>query len=406
MAAAKVTLKPLTPTAFPPYKWIVYWPGESPGAPRRYRRFKSKSEAEKFRTDKEVRVLNVGRAAAAIDEKAVREAAWALRELEPWQVTLREVVLDYISRRKNSEKSALVKTAVEELLVAKKALGLSERYLADLRAKLRVFAKKHGHRLMSEISPADMGSFLHSLNVSHVTRNGYRRALLVFFSWGEPLGYCQSNPAAKTPEAKEVEKRPDIFTPSQLRLVLRHSPPELIPFLTLAAFAGLRSAEIERLDWSSVDLLRDRITIDAETSKTAAHRFVPICEPLRAWLNEHARNAGPVVPPNLWRRLWNYRKALALPVESGPEARPSVEWKQNALRHSFASYALAREGDAARVALWMGHMSPAMTFKHYRERVTPEEADEWFSVTPEDPHCLLNPLVPLPPGHTGWADSA
>ena len=382
MAARKVTLRPLAPTAFPPYRWIVYWPGETPGSARRYRRFKSKGEADKFRIDKEVEVLNVGRAAAAVEEKAVTEAAWALRELEPWGVSLREVVAEFIARRRASERSARVADAVPDLLDAKKALGLSARYIADLRAKLGIFAKKHGDWIMSEVTPAEVGAFLQSLKVAHVTRNGYRRALLVFFSWGEPLGYCQSNPVAKTPEAKEMETRPDIFTPGQVRVVLNHAPGELVPFFALGAFAGLRSGEIERLDWKAVDLLRGRITVDAEASKTAAHRYVPICDTLREWLAPHAKASGPVVPLNLWGRLWNYRKALAGAVETGPDARPAVEWKQNALRHSFASYALAREGDAARVALWLGHMSPAMTFKHYRERVTPEEAAEWFAVTP------------------------
>ena len=39
-------------------------------------------------------------------------------------------------------------------------------------------------------------------------------------------------------------------------------------------------------------------------------------------------------------------------------------------RHSYASYHLAHFGDAAQLALEMGHTSPHMIFKHCRELVT------------------------------------
>jgi len=66
------------------------------------------------------------------------------------------------------------------------------------------------------------------------------------------------------------------------------------------------------------------------------------------------------------------------------EGRPTVRWKSNGLRHSFASYGIASEEDAARVALWLGHTTPQMTFAHYRERATKEEAQAWFDVLPKE----------------------
>jgi hypothetical protein len=58
-----------------------------------------------------------------------------------------------------------------------------------------------------------------------------------------------------------------------------------------------------------------------------------------------------------------------------------VEWKQNALRHSFCSYRLAEVKSAAQVALEAGN-SPQMIFRHYRELVTDREAKMWFAITP------------------------
>ena len=101
---------------------------------------------------------------------------------------------------------------------------------------------------------------------------------------------------------------------------------------------------------------------------------------MKKWIEGYAKNKGSVVPLNLYRRLWWFRQDLA----KGDKKKgiPKVKWKQNALRHSFASYELARVEDAARVALWLGHTSPTMTFEHYRERVEKETGDEWFDVLP------------------------
>lgn len=61
---------------------------------------------------------------------------------------------------------------------------------------------------------------------------------------------------------------------------------------------------------------------------------------------------------------------------------PAVEWKHNALRHSFISYRLAEIQNAAQVALEAGN-SPQMIFKHYRELVRPAEAKKWFAIVPK-----------------------
>jgi hypothetical protein len=53
----------------------------------------------------------------------------------------------------------------------------------------------------------------------------------------------------------------------------------------------------------------------------------------------------------------------------------------NVLRDAYASYRLAITQSADQVSLEMGN-SPNMVFDHYREVVTPNAAQEWFSVAP------------------------
>jgi hypothetical protein len=49
---------------------------------------------------------------------------------------------------------------------------------------------------------------------------------------------------------------------------------------------------------------------------------------------------------------------------------------------SFASYHLAKFQDAPRTALDLGHVSPRTVFNHYREIVTPEEAERYWNIFP------------------------
>jgi len=378
----KVTLKPFSSVHHVGFSHVVYWPSLDPGRPRNSRRFRTKKAAEKFVIDKEVEIANRGRESAALHDSVAKDAAWAVKALKPYNATLRDVVADYLRRRQAAEKSSLIDEAIDEFIDMKKAAGKSARYLGDLHYKLKRFAAEYGDSLMSEITPSVIDAWLEGLGVAAVTRNGYHRVLSVFFEWGGKRGYCSrdGNPARDAETAMETPKRVPIFTPGELRVIIDATPAELVPVISLGAFAGLRPEEIRLLDWKAVDLLRKRIDIDAGVSKTAAHRYVPISDTLFQWIQPYAKSAGKVAPPNLYRRLWNFHLTLAEPDEK--KGRPAVIWKHNALRHSFASYALAKEEDAARVALWLGHASPSMTFKHYRERVTEEAAAEWFAVLP------------------------
>lgn len=51
-------------------------------------------------------------------------------------------------------------------------------------------------------------------------------------------------------------------------------------------FAGLRTAEIEWLDWRKVNLAGKFIEVKAKKAKTRARRLVPITPNLGAWLEK------------------------------------------------------------------------------------------------------------------------
>lgn len=377
----KVTLKPFKSKHHPALKWVVYWPAAEPGKPRMSRRFKTKTEAESFRLEKEIQVTNEGRKAGAIRERIFSEAVWCVEQLDGYGVSLRDVVTDYLARHEKAKNSIRIDDAIYEFIDTKTAAGKSARYLQDLRSRCNRFGDEFGERTMADIDVATVESWLEGLKVSAVTRNNFRRVLSVFFGWGVKRGFCVSNPVAEAERAKEVAERVEIFTAGDLRMILSAAPNDVLPFLAIGAFAGLRSEEIRRLRWEDIDFLNGRIDVSAKVAKSAAHRYVPIRDSLKAWIQPVAKASGKVCTANIYKKLSAFRSELA---EGKEGERPPLEWKQNGMRHSFASYALAETGNAGQVALWLGHDSNKMIFKHYRERVTAEAAADWFAVLPSD----------------------
>jgi integrase len=79
--------------------------------------------------------------------------------------------------------------------------------------------------------------------------------------------------------------------------------------------------------------------------------------------------------------------------EQAREAAGIDEWPDNALRHSFASYHLAKCNDAALTALQLGHHDSCVTFAHYRELVKPREAERYWNIRPAATDKKVVPLV-------------
>jgi integrase len=178
----------------------------------------------------------------------------------------------------------------------------------------------------------------------------------------------------KTPN-EEVE----IFTSKEISALLEVAGPKMVPFLAIGAFAGLRTAEIERLNWSDVDFASGYIRVTAAQAKTGSRRLVPLMDNLRSWLLPYARGSGPII--ELANLANGIQRLIRKFKSSNEQPAGRAKWKHNGLRHSFCSYRLAIVKNAAQVALEAGN-SPQMIFQHYRELVTEREANDWFSTIP------------------------
>jgi Site-specific recombinase XerD len=356
--------------------WCVTWPRIGKGRHRQF--FKDQAEAKTFLQAKLVEQKNYGIAGTSFSERQRAEYLECAEALQPFNATIRDAVKFYLPHLRATNRTCTAAELVDELLKAKRADGASTRYLNDLRSRLGIFADVFDGRPVASITSPMIDGWLRSLSdketgnrLSPTTRNHFRRLLGVAFSFARQHGYCVDNPATATSRAKEVETAVGILSPEQTARLLESATSDIVPFIAIGAFAGLRRAEIERLDWREVDLQSGLIEVTASNAKSARRRLVKIQPNLVQWLQPHAQLSGNVTPAGLNNLLMAAREAAGI-----------VEWPPNALRHSFASYHLARFSDAAALALELGHTSSSLVFQHYRQLVKPKDAERYWKIAP------------------------
>jgi integrase len=314
-----------------------------------------------------------------------------LERLSPITTLLQRTVEDYLAIRLNAHPGAdsngvsvrvrdspgptkkRVGEIAEDLLAGKLADGLSKRYLETLRSHLHRFAAAVDSGIES-VSIAEIETWLRAQSVGPRARNNMRASIITLFRFARQQGYLARGLPTEADEvsrAKEVGGKIGILAPADLKTVLSKAPDDVRLFVLLGAFTGMRSSEILRLEWSDVHLQRGFITVAAEKAKTATRRLVPVLPNLSLWLKSYASATGA-----LFRSRRDAGNAIAFAKGCG------IEWPNNALRHSYATYRLAITADAPRVALEMGN-SPQKLITNYRELADVQDGQAWFSIAPE-----------------------
>lgn len=379
----KICTVEITKTKRPGYRFAASIYGPDGGRERRY--FRTRQDAERLRATK---MKDWAAPGMHLDlEPAEKEAVRLARRVG---LNLLEVVRKAVADASWGNQSMPLSKAAEKLMESLKNSGRSLRHEQGMRAILMMAIQRWGDVLVSQVT-SDMVSDLvfGPQGISGVTRNNYRSRISVFFSWAAEQGWCASNPAlkVKAPRHKAYADEIGILSPAQARDLLAavaEMAPALLPATAIGMFAGLRSAELQRLTWDEVWLSRGVIVVSAGKSKTKTRRLVTIHPPLAAILEPliPADKTGRVWPQRKWRTTWDraikragWRGDAQYPPVANPNDPP---WPRNALRHSFVSYHVAGFQDSGRTALEAGH-TQQMLFRHYRELATEDEAAEFWT---------------------------
>ena len=290
-----------------------------------------------------------------------------------------EAVRAFANTTPLKEPNISVIEAVNRFLGFKKAESeVGDLYLRDLRIRLRKFAESFQGPL-STITPSELNDYVFKQGNSSRTRKNVRTTINTFYAYARTEGFvAKEHPGVPQPGKKRVERcNVQVFTPEEMQKLLAAAKPEVVVPLALTAFAGIRAAELKRLDWQRINLAEGHIEIVADVAKTGIRRLAPIPENLKEWLIKYFHHSGKVcIYSNLWQQ---YEKAAK---------KAGVKWKRNALRHGFASYRVAATKNIPQTALEAGN-SPQVIQRDYMKVVSEREAMQWFSISPDRPPQIV-----------------
>ncbi|MBP7948933.1 MAG: site-specific integrase [Verrucomicrobiales bacterium] len=308
--------------------------------------------------------------AAAMDE-------WASARRAAGDIPISDAVRFYLINRTDIFPRRTTIQVVGEFIQSRTASGVSDAYVRTCQLNFQKFTRCFPGQI-SEITVGDLSRFLSSLDgLGPVSRNNIRTNLVTLFGFAKRQGYLhpeRKTAAEQTEQFKVPDSGIEIFTPEEMRALLLAANARILPLIAIGGFAGIRSAEIRRLEWNDIKWDRGHIEIAGKKAKTAARRLVPLAENLRAWLAPWREKCGPIIMLN---------DTAGPLMDTAVKAGIPGGWRQNALRHSYISYRVAQTGDVARTSLEAGN-SPKIIFRHYREVVDTQSATEWFSIVPPD----------------------
>ena len=308
--------------------------------------------------------------AAAIEE-------WASARRTAGNVLLSDAIRFYAANRADQFPTRSNVQAAAEFVVSLKRKGVSAIYVRNATASLKRFTDAVSGNI-ADVTVADINRFLDGLKkLGPVSKNGIRRNIVTMFGFAKKQGYLhpdRKTAAEQTDSFKETEKEIAIFTPEEMERLLLTAHARILPLVAIGGFAGIRSAEVARLEWKDIKWDRGHIELAGSKAKTAARRLVPLSDNLKAWLAPWRDQTGPILT------ITDASGALG---DTAVKAHIPGGWRQNALRHSFISYRVALTGDVARTSLEAGN-SPKMIFRHYREIVDEEATKAWWSIHPPE----------------------
>ena len=304
-----------------------------------------------------------------------------IRRMLGGRATPLEVTRDWLKRNAVALPRVTVVAAVEQMKKQAETDGKSDLRLKQLANVLDRFAENFNQEV-STLTPKLIADYLTALELAERTRRNHRDVIGFFNRWLVLRGYLAKGTdwleGVQNYTARKLGQI-SIYTADEMRRLIAAADERILPMIVIGGFAGLRHAEIARLEWQDIDLEEGFIEVKAENAKTDTRRIVPLKANLKAFLLPLAKKNGKVVS------LVNTTKQLLKTATDTADAENEIEameWKHNALRHTYISARVAESGDVPRVADEAGN-SPQVIRTNYLKRMRPAAAAEWFAIQPE-----------------------
>ncbi len=365
-------------------------------AEKRLRKFfRTRALAESFAEAQKLSYRDHGETALALaeDDRILFQAA--RDRLAAVGATIGKAVEFYLAHHKPLQAALTLEQMLARSALEKELAGKRPHYLSQYRCSCNSFLRGRETMPAADVTREDVKAWVLGNDWAPKTQRVYLGDLRSMFAWGVQERFLAVNPIAgtegfiqlATSESAEIAVldveqcaallRAALFAPGGGEGGFR----ELIGYLAVAMFAGVRPHEIKRTAAERIDTRERTVVVAARSAKTRQRRVIEMERVGVVWLRLWKRLCPGclLVPKNFDRRWKALRKAAGL-----------GKWPHDVLRHTFASYHYASQGNLARLQSQMGHSEDEDTlFRHYRgvatisgKTVSRRMADQFWSLTP------------------------
>ena len=349
---------------------------------REQKRFKTREEAIAYAEQAAIRRENKGLEGFRLNSAHQQDALDALALLKGRDTLVRAV--NFFVSHYHPEKGDITLQKLQAQFMANQRL--KERRPATLReneSRIETLVQNFGERtLVKDVTTEELRQHLNNLKWSGATKKSHYANVRSFLNYAVEEKYLQINPIIDIkPPAKPRCDKPGILSVEQTRTLLRAILDAeggtfkfIGPYVILGLFCGIRTNELDQLNWEDIRLDKEYVAISETIAKNRRERNVDIMPNAIEWLQAFGKEkCGPIRKPN-------HRKTF----ESAQRTAGITSWPKNAMRHSYASYLYEMTGDETKVINQLGHRGADVMFTHYRRLTDKGAGTEYFLITPPE----------------------
>jgi integrase len=312
----------------------------------------------------------------------------AVRRLGSWEHVGRAID-GYLRAGHGRVESVTMRQAVADFLQGHERS--STLYRAGLRKELEAFTRGAGDVAVCDVDEALLRRWIERANEDGAAPaarffNNRLATWKTFLNWSRERNLVargEPHAAAKLRPRKLEDKAPEIWTPEvaarAVELVLKHDP-QLLNYMVIGCWMGLRPFEMRRLKWDAWDWERGYLEVGADVAlKVMRTRFVPIPDNVRRLLQGRDEDAR-------WGERYRRRARACTRVHDQHALAVLLRkhgvieaWPQDVMRHSYISYRLAQGHGRGEVAEWAGN-SESEIRRSYRRPLRKADGAAWFGV--------------------------
>lgn len=323
-----------------------------------------------------------------------------VKKLEGHGSTLREAVDFYLKHHRPTSGHVTFEEAGKLFVENLKRLGRSSAYVGQFETVyIPQFSKTFGRKRIVDISLDDAEKFIYEdkKGLSAYSKADYIGKMRVLFNGFAGLGYYRRelNPFQKlkkpqpSREEQRLTERDRVISTPDCAALLYHLEDskqwDMLVFLVLQLFCGVRNQEALRLTWDEMSFEQKTVNISARIAKKRNRRIIHVPDNAIDWLKHcHEKMGGK------WtlRTESGFKQKMKRVKEELREKYSGnslykLSFHTNFSRVSFASYGFSLFGREKTFEM-MGHSrNQDLLYTNYKELVTEAQARIYFDIIPE-----------------------